>query len=77
MPDVLKLRLEKQGRGGKSVTVVEGFRSDPLTLDGLLSELKKSLGTGGTRKAWTLELQGDQRAKLGKVLRIRGYKVKG
>ena len=77
MPDVLKLRLEKQGRGGKSVTVIEGFQVDPLTLEGLLSVLKKDLGTGGTRKGRNLELQGDQRLKLRPKLAGMGHRVKG
>ena len=74
----LKLRFERKGRsGGSGVTIIEGFQSDPQTLDGLLSELKKSMGTGGTRKGWTLELQGDVRERLRKELGARGHKVKG
>ena len=78
MPPPLKLRFERKGRsGGSGVTIIEGFQSDPISLDKILSELKKSLGTGGTRKGWTLELQGDVRERLRKELEGRGNKVKG
>ena len=78
MPPPLKLRYERKGRsGGSGVTVVEGFQGDPRTLDKTLSELKKSLGTGGTRKGRILELQGDVRERLRVELGRRGHTVRG
>jgi translation initiation factor 1 len=55
------VRREKAGRGGKTVTVVQGFQkiSRP-EIENLLRELKKRTGSGGTLKAGSIELQGDR-----------------
>ena len=72
-----KLRLESKGRGGKSVTVVDGLpRNAPFVAE-LLRELKRSLGTGGTAREGALELQGDRRDALRALLVARGFAVKG
>src|SRR4029078_10208414 len=42
------LRIEKVGRGGKTVTVVDQIPKNELFLRELTSELKKKCGTGGT-----------------------------
>ena len=44
---VAKLRIEKSGRGGKTVTVIDGLPKNAAFLAALASELKKALGTGG------------------------------
>ncbi len=41
-------RLEKKGRGGKSVTVVDRLSADSLFLKALCAALKNKFGTGGT-----------------------------
>ena len=76
------VRLERAGRGGKTVTVAGPFvlvRSEAVAL---LSELKRSCGGGGTLKlsttpggepAFLLELQGEHRARLPELLRARGF----
>lgn len=53
----LVLRREKKGRGGKTVTVVEGIR--PEAIDALKPRLKKALGCGAKREDDTLVLLGD------------------
>jgi translation initiation factor 1 len=61
-------------RYGKQVTVLEGF--DPsLDLDVLARDLKKSIGTGGTSRERTIELQGDHRHKVKDYLAKRGFKL--
>jgi len=44
---VAKLRMEKKGRGGKTITVVYGLPENEAFLKQLCQELKRSCGTGG------------------------------
>ena len=74
---VAKLRMEKKGRGGKTVTVVDGLPRNAEFLTELCTVLKKSCGTGGTVADGAVELQGDHRDRLRDLLTARGYTVKG
>jgi len=74
---VVKLRLEKKGRGGKMVTILDGLPRNTDFLEGLGKELKKQLGTGGTAGETLIELQGDHRATLRRILSERNFLVKG
>jgi translation initiation factor 1 len=71
------LRLEKKGRAGKSVTVVDGLPRNASFVARLAKELKAALGTGGTAKEGCVEIQGDHRERLRALLRERGFLVKG
>lgn len=73
----LKLRIEKKGRGGKSVTVVYELPDNPPHFKKLGKELKSHCGTGGSFKNDQIEVQGDQRDKIRSFLEAKGYKVKG
>lgn len=79
VPDrvVAKLRLEKAGRGGKTVTVVYDLPRNAEFLKSLCADLKRTCGTGGTAGDDTVELQGDHRDRVRDLLRARGYVVKG
>jgi translation initiation factor 1 len=79
VPDriVAKLRLEKSGRGGKTVTVVYDLPRNTAFLKALCSELKKSCGTGGAVAEDTIELQGDLRDRVRELLTSKGFRVKG
>ena len=73
---VVKVRLEKKGRGGKSVTIYYGFEKDQKGKVGaLLKGLKKALATGGKLTEEGIELQGDLRKKSSEWLISQGYKV--
>src|SRR2546430_15889627 len=65
---VAKLRTEKKGRGGKTVTVVYGLPQNPEFLKELSQELKRACGTGGTIVEGGVELQGDLRERVRDVL---------
>ena len=74
---VAKLRLEKKGRGGKSVTVVDGLPPNAAFLSALGGELKRACGSGGKVFETGFELQGDLRERVREVLVKKGYVVKG
>jgi len=71
------LRLEKKGRGGKTVTAVAGLPRNAAFLAGLAAELKRACGTGGTATEDTVEIQGDHRGTLRALLAAKGWKVRG
>jgi len=74
---VAKLRVEKSGRGGKTVTVVDGLPRNRELLKQLAGELKRACGTGGTTGDTHVEIQGDQREAIRALLVAKGWAVKG
>jgi translation initiation factor 1 len=74
---VAKLRMEKKGRGGKTVTVVYDLPKNTAFLKELAQELKRACGTGGTVVDDTVELQGDLRPRVREFLEKKGFAVKG
>jgi translation initiation factor 1 len=72
-----RLRLESKGRGGKSVTVIDGLPENEPFLDELARALKKACATGGTIRPAAVELAGDVRERVRVLLRGRGFTVKG
>jgi translation initiation factor 1 len=74
---VAKLRMEKAGRGGKTVTVVYGLPRNTAFLKDLAQELKRACGTGGTATADGVELQGDIRERVRELLLKKHFQVKG
>jgi translation initiation factor 1 len=74
---VAKLRVEKAGRGGKTVTVVFGLPQNAAFLRDLAQELKRACGTGGAVREDGVELQGDLRDRVREILTARNFLVKG
>ena len=74
---VAKLRMEKKGRGGKTVTVVYDLPQNAAFLKELAHELKRACGTGGAVSENTVELQGDLRDRVREHLLKKGWTVKG
>jgi translation initiation factor 1 len=72
-----KLRVEKTGRGGKTVTVVFGLPNNAAFLTGLAQDLKRACGVGGATSADGLILQGDIRERVRDLLIAKGFRVKG
>jgi translation initiation factor 1 len=57
------------GRGGKTVTVVKGFIGIGLPeKEQLAKAMQRACGTGGTVKNGQIEIQGDQRAEIARIL---------
>ncbi len=73
------LRKETAHRGGKAVIVVHEFPPDfsADALEELAKQLRKSLGTGGTVRERTIEMQGDQSGKVRVFLESLGWQVAG
>ena len=71
----VRIRLEKAGRKGKGVSIIEGLPAG-TQLDKLCKELKGACGTGGTVKNGVIEIQGDQRDRLVDILNRRGFEAK-
>jgi translation initiation factor 1 len=70
----LKVRLDTKQRGGKAVTLVEGFVGTGDDLQDLGKKLKNFCGTGGSAKDNEIIVQGDQRDKVLQWLQKNGYK---
>src|SRR4051812_20548410 len=68
------VRMERKGRAGKEVTVVERLELKPAELEAWLKALKDALGCGGALEGETLVLQGDQRKRLPALLTGRGVR---
>lgn len=68
--------IERKGRGGKTVSIVAGVMSHDAGKEALLKLLKTKLGTGGTIKDDTIEIQGDRRDQIVEILIGLGYKAK-
>jgi len=64
--------MERKGRGGKEVTVVDKLGLRPPDLEDWCRELKQSLGCGGAVDGDVIVLQGDLRPRLPAVLTARG-----
>jgi translation initiation factor 1 len=79
VPDrvVAKLRMEKKGRGGKTVTIVFGLPDNAEFLKSLCGELKKACGCGGAVTDDGVELQGELRDRVRPILQKKGFVVKG
>jgi translation initiation factor 1 len=62
-------------RGGKTVTVVTGFAGIGLAeQETLAKEMQKACGAGGTVKEGRIEIQGDQREAVARILTNAGFR---
>lgn len=73
------LRRETAHRGGRTVIVVHDF--PPFVtlkaLEDIARKLRHAIGTGGTVRERTIEMQGDQPGKIRAFLEGLGYQVAG
>ncbi len=71
---VIRVHLEKKGRGGKSVSIVRGLQMTDTLMKNLASELKSYCGVGGSQKNGEIIIQGDVRDKIMDFLKKKGAK---
>lgn len=72
----VRVMRDRKGRGGKTVTVIDGVMGSEAELTTLAQQLKKLCGSGGTVKDGNIEIQGDHCDKVMAKLKEMGYKVK-
>jgi translation initiation factor 1 len=69
------IRRETGGRGGKTVTVVDGFTGIGLPeKEQLAKRMRAACGCGGTVKDGAIEIQGDQRETVARILNEAGFR---
>lgn len=73
---LLRVRLEKKGRGGKTVTVIYELPENEAYFKKLSKMLKNKCGTGGSFKGDSIEIQGDNKMKVVELLEKEGFQVK-
>lgn len=73
---IARVRREKKGRGGKTVTTISGLVLADAALKELASMLKRLCGTGGSVKNGVIEIQGDNADKVVDALEKQGHKAK-
>ena len=69
----LRVRVERSGRGGKTVTIVDKFVGSDNDLESLAKALKTRCGVGGSAKEGQIIIQGDFRERVVTLLQGMGY----
>lgn len=72
----LYVSIDRKNRGGKSVTLVEGFIGNDEDAKDLAKKLKQLCGVGGGFKNSEIYIQGDQKNKVASFLQKLGAVVK-
>ena len=72
----LIVRIDRSGRAGKQVTLVQGFVGTQEDLAALGKTIKVKCGVGGSAKDGEITIQGDLRDKVTALLLQMGYNAK-
>lgn len=72
----LEAHLSKKGRGGKTVTLIKGFKGTKQATKDLTKLLKTKIGVGGSSSEKEIIIQGNNRDKIMDILKKEGFKVK-
>ncbi|MFA5668318.1 MAG: translation initiation factor [Balneolaceae bacterium] len=69
----LSILVDKSGRRGKQVTIIKNIQHNPQVIEDMAKKLKQQLGTGGTVKGKSIEIQGDHLIKIKALLEKEGF----
>jgi translation initiation factor 1 len=69
----LRVRIERNHRGGKTVTLVTGFVGTDDDMQDLCKKLKTACGVGGSAKDGEILVQGEMKEKVVATLLKLGY----
>ena len=69
----LRVSIEKKGRGGKTVTLINGFTGTDNDLKELGKLLKAKCGVGGSVKDGEIIIQGEFKQRIIELLQAEGY----
>mgnify|MGYP005672054213 FL=1 len=72
----LYVLVDRKNRGGKTVTLIEGFTGSDEDARDLAKKLKQKCGVGGGFKQGEIYVQGDHRNKVQQFLKDLGANVK-
>lgn len=70
----LRVMRDKR-RGGKIATIIDGFTIADDRIEARASDIKRSLGCGGSVRDGEILVQGDRLDAVVAFLRTKGYKV--
>lgn len=72
----LIVKIDRRSRGGKQVTLIDGFIGTEEDLSELAKIIKNKCGVGGSSKDGQILIQGDFRDKIVELLKSKGYNTK-
>lgn len=75
---LLRVSVERKGRGGKVATIIYGFAGDypEADIEALAAALKRRLGTGGSARGGEILIQGDRGRAVVDALTALGHKAR-
>ena len=71
-----QVRVMRERRSGKVVTVVSGLAVTAADLVALGKALRQAMGSGGTAKEGVIEVQGDHVVRCAEWLKAKGHRIK-
>jgi translation initiation factor 1 len=72
----LEAHFNTKGRGGKTVTLIKGYKGTEENLKELSKMIKTKCAVGGSVQDGEIIIQGNHRQKVMEILKNEGYHVK-
>ena len=71
--DIVRVWIDRKGRGGKEVTLIKGINKPDQFLKDLARNLKAQCGVGGSVKEGEIMIQGNHRDRIVDLLKEAGF----